>query len=326
VAIVDNMNQSGDYTIPETDSPPVIQNYNNLSRTDFISVMRDKYSDTDAWTLDDLKDTLTIDYGFRIDPKSNRKQLEKLIIDQRIKDYDEDHNITLDSETEARKKLGEYKKQQLVKIFEYYTEETERQKMTKPQLVDRIIEVMKRSNDFTIHSESSGHGLKHKKKIIKHGGGIEPQPDIKFMQFGKYYLHYPKLQENQFNLRYQSGANHNKFPVIKISKDYKEFLNDFIRDKKINEKHLKTLSKDEQLHFKNLIRESGLSNYKVSTNHEEDEKNELNRFEILRGEVAAGNNNPKIIAEFRELIQKFMNSGKLLKREAQQALNEIKGY
>jgi hypothetical protein len=146
------------------------------------------------------------------------------------------------------------------------------------------------------------------------------------MQFGKYYLHYPKLQENQFNLRYQSGANHNKFPVIKISKDYKEFLNDFIRDKKINEKHLKTLSKDEQLHFKNLIRESGLSNYKVSTNHEEDEKNELNRFEILRGEVAAGNNNPKIIAEFRELIQKFMNSGKLLKREAQQALNEIKGY
>ena len=137
-------------------------------------------------------------------------------------------------------------------------------------------------------------------------------------------IHYPKLHEGIFNLRYLSGANHKKFPIGTISKDYKDFLIDFIDNKLINSKLLHMLPKLEQSHFKNLLRESGLSNqFKVKTNHEDDEKNEHNRFVLLQGEISAGNNNKQMVNEFKDLLNKFSQTGKLNQKQAKDAINVL---
>jgi predicted transcriptional regulator len=138
-------------------------------------------------------------------------------------------------------------------------------------------------------------------------------------------LHYPKLLENVFNLRYKSGANHKKFPINSISKDYTNFLIDFIERKSVNNKLLNLLPNLEQMHFKNLLRESVLSNeFKVKTNADSEEKNDHERFEILQGQIIAGQNNPKVINEFKDIIQKFSQTGKLTKMQVKNAMNVLK--
>jgi hypothetical protein len=123
-------------------------------------------------------------------------------------------------------------------------------------------------------SERVGYGLKSKAKLkISKDKGIREAPIDRFTPFGKHLLHYPKLHEGVFNLRYQSGANHKKFPISNISKDYKDFMIDFIENKAINNKLFHLLPQLDQTHFKNLLRETGLSNqFKVKTNNESEEK------------------------------------------------------
>jgi hypothetical protein len=77
----------------------------------------------------------------------------------------------------------------------------------------------------------------------------------------------------------------------------------------------------EQTHFKNLLRESGLSHlHKVKTSIEDEEKDDHNRFSILQGEIIAGNNNPKLIQEFKNLLLKFSQTGKLTKKQVSSAI------
>jgi hypothetical protein len=165
--------------------------------------------------------------------------------------------------------------------------------------------------------------IKSKRKI-KISEGLKHEPIEKFIQFGKYVIHNPKLKEGVFNLRYKSGANHKKFPVQNISNDYKNFLNDFINKKTINNKLFDSLTSNNQIHFKNLLRESGLSNdYKVKINNESEEKNDHLRFELLQGQIIAGQNNVKVIEEFKNLIQKFLETGKLNKSQVKNALSVL---
>jgi len=172
-----------------------------------------------------------------------------------------------------------------------------------------------------------GTGLrKHKKRNMKvsTNKGIKVEPIDRFIQFGNHLLHYPKLLEGEFNLRYKSGANHTKFPNFNISKDYKQFIIDTLTNQKINHNLFKFLPNIEQTHFKNLLRESGLSHlHKVKTTIEDEEKNDHNRFNILQGEINAGNNNRKMIDEFKNLLLKFSQTGKLTKKQVSSAIKSL---
>ena len=77
---------------------------------------------------------------------------------------------------------------------------------------------------------------------------------------------------------------------------------DALDNQKLNHNLFKYLPHMEQTHFKNLLRESGLSNlHKVKTSIEDEEKNDHNRFNILQVEIIAENNNPQLISEFKNL-------------------------
>jgi hypothetical protein len=151
--------------------------------------------------------------------------------------------------------------------------------------------------------------------------GIKKESIDRFVPFGNHLIHYPKLLEGEFNLRYKSGGNHAKFPNFRISKDYKHFMLDALDNQKLNHTLFNFLPHLEQTHFKNLLRESGLSHFhKVKTSIEDEEKDDHNRFNILQGEIIAGNNNKKLVDEFKNLILKFSQTGKLTKKQVSDAI------
>ena len=50
---------------------------------------------------------------------------------------------------------------------------------------------------------------------------------------------------------------------------------------------------------------------------------DLHRFEVLRGEIGAGNQSNAVVKELKHLIVKLMNQNKLPRREASEVLIEL---
>ena len=164
-------------------------------------------------------------------------------------------------------------------------------------------------------------GSKWKSGIAKIGKGVALQEHPKHLQFGKYVIDKHRLDnQNVLHFKHKSlGAT--KFKPLSVSDDTKDVVNDLLGSGKINHKHFSKLPSSEQSYLYNVIQGAGLlESLKIKLpNDKEDE----NRFEILRGEYLAGNNSLQLIRELRMLIVKFMNEGKLTKRQGNELLVEI---
>jgi hypothetical protein len=116
-------------------------------------------------------------------------------------------------------------------------------------------------------------------------------------------------------------------PSIKpltISEEYKEFIIDTLESGKPNERLMSKLPAEEQRHFEKVVMGAGLiDTFKLKRNQGETEKKEANRFNLLRGEVLAGNNNEKVMKELRGLILRFMSDGRIQQKEGTSMLVEL---
>ena len=168
-------------------------------------------------------------------------------------------------------------------------------------------------------------GFKHKR--IKVGKGITLKENKKpnYKTFGKYVIHVGHLvDKNVANFKYPSLASIPSIKPIPITDDYKDFILDMLENERPNERLLKRLSTEEQKHFERVLKGAGLLNeFKIKKIGDEEEKNEIERFNILRGEVLAGNNNDNVLKELKLLIVKFVNDGRIGRQEGLNMLMEL---
>lgn len=188
---------------------------------------------------------------------------------------------------------------------------------------ERAIEAEASSSDDEAKRGGAGVGFRHKK--IKVGRGIETKQTPSYLSFGKYVIHMGHLLDrNIANFKYPSLGSIPTIKPLTISEDYKDFILDTIDNKKPNERLFNKLPQDEQKHFERVVSGAGLTDvFKLKRSHTEQEKIDANRFELLRGEVMAGNNSEKVLKELRGLIVRFINEGRLHQREGTTLLMEI---
>jgi hypothetical protein len=111
---------------------------------------------------------------------------------------------------------------------------------------------------------------------------------------------------------------------MSISDDYKDFILDVIKNGKMNEKELSRLKEDEQKHFGKVVSGAGLiDTFNLKKIASPDEKKDGDRFNLLRGEYLAGNNAPTLIKELRSYILKFMDEGRIKRKEGMGLLAEL---
>lgn len=175
----------------------------------------------------------------------------------------------------------------------------------------------------------AGLGFKAKrvqiKKKVGKGVQIDEEESPTYRQFGKYVIHIPHLlNNNTANFKYPS---HGSIPTLKpltISDDYKEFLVDILNTGKMDDKVLKHLPPAEIKHFEKVCMGANLvEKFNLKLRSSDDEKKDLERFEVLKGEFFAGNNNEKMIKELRQLVIKFINEGRVHKNEGLSLLMEL---
>jgi len=160
---------------------------------------------------------------------------------------------------------------------------------------------------------------------IKVGKGIEVEEQPRFKTFGKYIIHIPHLiNDNVLNVKYPSGGSIPSIKPVQVEDNFKEFIIDMLDTGRMSEKHFNTLTKPEQQHFIKIAKGANLMNkLGIKSNADEDEHKEIQRFELLKGEYDAGNNNANLVKELRALLIKFMRGGKINKKQGMDFLMEL---
>lgn len=174
----------------------------------------------------------------------------------------------------------------------------------------------------------SGVSFKAKRiPVGKVGKGVklEKEDNPTYRQFGKYVLHIPYLLNNNIaNFKYPSLGSIPSIKPLTVSDDYKDLLLETLQTGKLNKKELERLPQSEIKHFEKVAVGAGLvEQLGMKVGSTEEDKADAKRFEVLRGEYLAGNNNEKMIKELRLLISKFINNGRIHKNEGLNLLLEL---
>ena len=155
--------------------------------------------------------------------------------------------------------------------------------------------------------------------------GIKAEKTDFYVPFGVFYIHKGKLMnENKLGLRYPSGATIKNIPAQIVSENIKNLIIKLLEDQKLDYNIMQKLSPSDRELFHNIVYRAKLDNQLGLSGYQDDKYQEqLRRFELLRGEILAGNNNPEIMKELKYLILNFMANGKMRKTEGNQILFEL---
>jgi hypothetical protein len=170
----------------------------------------------------------------------------------------------------------------------------------------------------------SGCGLIKKKKkqrsaVERSEGYTKPKA---YKQFGRYLLNHHKLDEGILMLKSPSGAAIPKIPSERVSHNMAKAVKSIGSGLSPSLADFNSLSEDEKKKLHHISTHSrvkhNLPNPKLN-----DDETDLNRFNILRGELVAGNDSTPLKKEFKTLLKKFMKEGRLPRQQVNEILAEL---
>ena len=171
-------------------------------------------------------------------------------------------------------------------------------------------------------SMSSVKKVSAKKSV---GKGIDLNERPQYLTLGKYVINYPQLADKDIlNVKYPSLGRIPALPPVAISDTFKEFMIDLFETGKVNKRAYEYVPIEERKLFEKIATGAGLIHkLGIKKTITDSDKEEADRFELLRGEYLAGNNAQSVIRELRRFVVKFMAEGKIRKNEGMNLLMEL---
>ena len=164
----------------------------------------------------------------------------------------------------------------------------------------------------------------HPKYSLIRGRGISIKQEPKFIELGNFVISIPHYNNGILKLKYIKTGQDVPNLTTRMNEDFIEFIDNFLDTQKINTKMLNKLNSEDKQFFKRLINKSGLSvKYKSKELSSEQEDQENERFNLVKSEFIAGNDNKDIIKELKFFLLKFMNDGRISKKEGNELLYHL---
>jgi hypothetical protein len=145
------------------------------------------------------------------------------------------------------------------------------------------------------------------------------EPKVVGVGFGKYFLHADKLKDDIVCVRSSTGRNHPNMPTMRVSKGLGIVLRHIAGGANPSYDDLHRLSDEDRSHLSDLVRRCKVD---VSV-PEGSDKDDLHQFDILQGELGAGNDSPELIKKLKSVILRLMNKGRLPKSQGREILTDL---
>jgi len=176
----------------------------------------------------------------------------------------------------------------------------------------------------TIGAGIKGKGI-YKNKIIDEtdfNKGI--REGQKFNPFGRYYINSNRLNDNIISLRRNNGGNVVGFPNVKVSQNLANVFRTIVGKGKTNFSELEKLNDDEKEYLHKVSKHANIiSRLDIPTPNKDKDEMEMNKFEIMKGEILSGNDNKDYIKSFKLQIVKLMKKELLPKDQALEILSDL---
>ena len=152
------------------------------------------------------------------------------------------------------------------------------------------------------------------------------EPKKVYTQLGKYYINEDRLtNDSVIMLRSNKGLG-TGFNSTRISTKLSKIVKKLIKQITPDFEEIQDLTEEDKETLHKLLKITKLSGSGIALDPiTGKDKKELEQFDILKGQILAGNNNPKLIKEFKQKLLGYMEAGRIPKRQCVEILQELMG-
>jgi len=191
--------------------------------------------------------------------------------------------------------------------------------------------------------KATGHGITMKKGRSRGNGIAKPQKPYKdtikenaaydkgitesprFVKFGRYLINNHKLnKEDTLSLRVPSGGSLPDFPPKRLSPSLSKVIKVMIGGGVPSYNELSKLSEPEKSYLHAVASKSNiLDKFSIPTPSKDSYEKDIHAFEVMKGEILAGNDNKDLIKKFKLHIIKLSRMGTLPKKEVNEIMEDL---
>jgi hypothetical protein len=185
---------------------------------------------------------------------------------------------------------------------------------------------MEPASRYPIGRAILGYGLSRGKssgaKISEFVG--MPMAELSYSPFGKFIVNTNKLASNILDVRSQKGNSIPKYKQHQMSPHLAKTMKRIMGGRMIDEYDFNEMPLEDQTYLWNLAKDAKIMDrLNLPTPKRTKDGEEENRFEILKGQISAGNDSKELIKEFKVMLVKFSNDGRIKKNEAREILLDL---
>ena len=149
-------------------------------------------------------------------------------------------------------------------------------------------------------------------------------PMSEFIPFGRYLLSLKNLQKNRFLLRTKSKNPVLSFKTLTLTRKTKAIVQKLLQDLEVSFDEIDSLNEDEKNDIDTIVSVTEINNRLKIPNTKRTQLNKkLNKFNVLRGSIIAGNDNIELLKDFRRLLVELNAEGYISKKETSDVLLQL---
>ncbi len=173
--------------------------------------------------------------------------------------------------------------------------------------------------------KTSGRGIRMRGKGINNvdlDQGIEAAP--RYIKFGKYLINKKKLNDNVLSLRRDKGSMVAKLPAYKMTSNLSNVFKTIVGGGTPTYEQLNQLTEDEKQYLHKVANESDIyDKIKIPTPSKDQEEKDIHSFNVMKGEIMAGNNSKELVHKFKILLLKLSKQNILPKNQVNEVMEDL---
>lgn len=157
---------------------------------------------------------------------------------------------------------------------------------------------------------------------IDYKAGIRPSP--KFAPIGRYLINKRQLDKDIIAIKRPAGSTIPNLPSQRVSRNFGNVMRKIVGNGVPTFDELNSLTDEERVYLHKVAREARIDDkLNIPTPKKDEDEKDVNQFEILKGQILAGNDNPELVKKFKTIILKLSKKDLIPKAQVKDLLLDL---
>ena len=164
-------------------------------------------------------------------------------------------------------------------------------------------------------------------KGMRGSGVIGIRPTERFVPFGRYVINNHRLNNDVVAIKRPAGSCIKDFPSCRVSPKLGKVIRKIVGGNIPAFEEFEDLNDNERNYLYKIAKSANiLERLSIPAPNKDEEEQMLNQFEIMKGEIIAGNDNKEMIKKFKILLMKLAENKMLPKSQVRDILFDLTNY